>query len=138
LRIGNILKVNDESANSGNEKKSILKDWKSDDKKLLIITIAATVAANVITVIIVALAIIIARYFRPHPATPVSYAVLLSASTIPLTIILIALSARSDAIRTGSTSGKIVKWIMTIIAIAAGFLTFLVLLGWVGFALGVK
>ena len=130
--------MNNESTDTGNQKKFISGSWTSDDKKMLIITIAATVAANIITVIVVALAIIVARNFRPHPSTPMSYVILLSSSTTPITIILIALSARSDAIRAGSVAGRIVKWVMTIIAIATGFSILLILLGWIGFAVGVK
>ena len=130
--------MNDEVRDPGRQKRFILGNWTSDDKKQLIITIAATVAANVITIIIIALAIIVARSFRPHPATSASYAILLSSSTVPISIILMALSVRSDYTRSASIVGKIVKLIMTVIAIATGFLILLGLLGWIGIAVGVK
>ena len=50
-----------------------MKSLTSEDRKLIVITVAATVAANLITVVVVALAIIIARDFRPQPGTPKSY-----------------------------------------------------------------
>ena len=130
--------MNDEYKDIGRRKRFIFGNWTSDDKKQLVITIVAAVAANVITIIIVALAIIAARSFHPHPATSASYAILLSSSTVPISVILMALSVRSDYTRAVSVVSKIVKLIMTVIAIAAGFLILLILLGWIGIAVGVK
>lgn len=71
-----------------------MKSLTSEDRKLIVITVAATVAANLITVVVVALAIIIARDFRPQPGTPKSYFLLIPVTATPATITLIAFSVQ--------------------------------------------
>jgi hypothetical protein len=130
----------DESSNNEKQKKSIFSNWTPGDSKLLMITIAATVVANIVTIILVALAIIVARSFRPNPGTPANYIFLLGISAFPA---LAAYAAFSSLYRTrrksiASPFDKVRKWAIVITGLGAGFLTLLYILGWIGFAVGVK
>jgi hypothetical protein len=133
-------KETDESADSERPNKPIFQSWTPGDIKLLIITIAGTVAANIITVIIVALAIIVARSFRPNPGTPSNYIFLLGISAFPALAAYAAFSSlyRTKRERTASLLDKARKWAMIVSGLGAGFLTLLYILGWIGFAVGVK
>jgi hypothetical protein len=85
-----------ENSNDSPDKPKGSVSWTSEDRKLLIITIAATVIANIVTIIIVALSIIALRWMRPVPgATRGDYAVfwlfsLAPISTVFLTFIWVA------------------------------------------------
>ena len=115
-----------------------MKSLTADDRKLIVITVAATVAANLITVVLVALAIITARAFNPQPHTPLNYLAILSVTATPATITLIAFSVRYDLRNKEAIAAKIVRWVMAALGIVATFSLLLLLLGWVGFASGVK
>jgi hypothetical protein len=114
--------------------------WTTDDIKLLIVTVVATVIANVITVVLVALAVIVARSFRPNEASPADYAFLWGSSIIPALAAYIAFeywrSTRRH--RASGLSRNVSKWIIIIVGAFEGFFLLLYILAAIGYAVGVK
>src|SRR5271166_6217330 len=85
--------VADRPADNGNRQQSTFETWTPGDSKLLVLTVAAAVVANIVTVILVALAVIVARSFRPHSGTLGSYAFLWGSAAFPIMTVYIAFSA---------------------------------------------
>jgi hypothetical protein len=130
----------DEPSNAGNQRNPIFRNWTSGDSKLLVITIAATVAANLITAVIIALAIIVARSMRPHPATPGNYAFLFGASLFPLLAVWAVLFffrvSRHEKNR--DLLDQTLKWTLIIVGTFEGMFALSYILAFIGFAIGIK
>jgi len=121
---------------SNKQKNSLFANWTINDSKLLMITITATVVANMVTIIMVAMAIIVARSFRPKPATPQNYIFLFWITPF---LVLAAYGAFSSLYRKRNVrSAPVIKWALIIVGLGTGFLALLYVLAWIGFALGVK
>jgi hypothetical protein len=130
----------DESADNERQNKSVFQSWTPDDRKLLIITIAATVAANIITVILVALAIILARSFRPHPRTTGNYESVFGSSLLPALGVWTVLSFWRHSRRKRATDSvdRMIRWTMAILGIFEGLFILSYILAFIGFAAGVR
>lgn len=133
-------KMTNISTVDGKREKSIFRNWTPGDSKLLVITIAATVTANIVTVILVALAVIVARSFRPNPGTPGNYAFLFGISALPVITACVAFSTLRRLRRERATflGDRAFKWVMAILGITAGFSALLYILGWIGLAAGIR
>jgi len=130
----------DESSNAENHRDSIFRNWTSDDRKLLMITIVATVAANIVTVVVVALAVIIARSMRPNPGTPGNYAFLFGSSIFPLLAVFTVLHVlhTSKHEKKRDLWYQVVKWTLIAIGAFEGLFALLYILAFIGFATGIK
>ena len=118
-------------------------NWTAEDRKQFIVATASAVLANIGTLVIVALAIIVARSFRPHPATAVNYGFSAGLTVYFVLGMVMIISfwfkyKGSKSIKSSSLIDKVILWIIAIAGTGCGFLTLLYLLGWLGFAAGVK
>jgi hypothetical protein len=115
--------------------------WTSEDRKLLIITIAATVIANIATIIIVALSIIALRWMRPAPgATRGDYAIFWLFSLAPISTVFLTFIWWRDSRRDKEVSNgwRANRWIVIpIFAFEALFLLLYVLAA-LGLAVGLN
>lgn len=111
----------------------------AEDRKVIVITVAATVAANLITLVLVALAINIARGYSPRPRTPLNFEMLLSITATPALFIVLPLEIlRRNLKDKTSFASKVVRVIMLVVISVSSFFLVLLLLVWVGLASGVK
>jgi small-conductance mechanosensitive channel len=125
-----------EPEESKKQSNSLLKTWTPDDTKLLAITAIATMAANVVTVILVALAIIVARSFRPNPGTPGNYVFLAIPSILMILGTGLIISRRS--FKRDESENIVSLWFSRIVNVLIIFSALLYTLAWIGFAVGIK
>jgi amino acid transporter len=123
------------------KEESVLQGLTKEDGKLFLITVAATVVANIVTVIIVAIAIILARSARPHPATPANYAFSFVFALVPALVglpTLYSLSRFKGSSQLSDNVNKVIKLIIRVLVIVVGTLSLLFILAWIGFAAGIS
>lgn len=127
----------DDSANKSKDSIS----WTADDRKLLIITVAATIIANMVTIIIVALSIIVLHWMRPTPgATKGDYVIfwlfsLAPASTVFLTFIWWRESRRDKTVRKGWRESR---WVVIPLFLFEALFLLLYVLAALGLAVGLN